>query len=364
MNPFPSIQTATPADDAALRHLLRATPLPGKIRVSLEREPSWSEGQLDCLHHDTAINYQGGQPAACGSRILRRAWWQGQAADTAYLADLRVHPDYQNRAGRLLQQGFRHLEARAAARPAAVTWTAIFEENHHAREILTSGRAGLPTYTDRGRLICPAFPVRPRMPAPDTPGLTWDTGTFDDLPAIAAFLTARQKHRPLAPVHRAEDFAAGTRWPGLSPGHFLLARRDGRLAGVIAVWDQRAFRQVHIQKVSGSLRFARWIYRPIARVFGWTGVPPDHSILSLAHASFLAVEDDEPALARQLILAAQAAASRRRIQWLCLCLHESDPLAAALKGMPFLSSHGRLYQVSRTPESWLGTAPVIESATL
>jgi len=319
---------------------------------------------VDCLHHDTAISYRGGQPAACGSRLLRRAWWQGQAAETAYLADLGVHPDFQNRAGRLLQQGFRHLEASAVPRPAVVTWTAVFEENNRAREILTSGRTGIPTYTDRGRLICPAFPVRQRMRAPDTPGLTWHSGTFEDLPAIAAFLTARQQHRPLAAVHRAEDFADGIRWPGLSPEHFLLARRDGQLAGVIAVWDQRDFRQVHIQKVSGPLRLARWLHRPFARTFGWTGVPPDNSILSLAHASFLTVENDDTMLARQLILAAQAAASRRRLQWLCLCLHESDPLVPALKGLPSLPSHGRLYQVSRTPESWPDTAPVIESATL
>ncbi len=360
-----SITRAGPEDDAALQELLRETPLPGWIPASLEREPSFFSGTVDALHHDVALVRRDGRAAACGSRLLRRAWWKGATTDTAYLADLRIHPEWQLRSGHLLAGGFQFFETCAAIKPAAVTWTAIFENNLPARAVLTGSRAGLPAYTDRGRLLCPAFPLSQRAAIPHVAGIRWETGTPGDFPEITAFLTARQQHRPLAPVHTSEDFAAGRRWPGLRAEDFLLARRGNRLAGVVAVWDQRAFRQVHIRRISGVLRLVRGLGNPLAKLSGRAGIPRDHSILSLAHASFLAVEEDCPALARALILAARVTAVRRGLEWLCVCLHEADPLVPALRGLLALPSHGRLYQVSRTPPSWpAGTAPVIESSSL
>ena len=366
MNPASwQISPAGPADDAALRQLLRESPLHGPVTTTLEREPSFFGGEVDALRHDVALSRCHGEPAACGSRILRRAWWQGLPADTAYLAGLRVHPHYQGRAGKILVRGFRHLEECAARHPAAVTWTAVFENNHRARRTLAGCRAGLPAYHDRGRLLCPALAVPRRAPPPAPHGIHWQTGTMASLEEIASFLTARQRHRPLAPVHTAQELAGSQRWPGLQVDDFILARRGRTLVGVMAVWDQRAVRQVRIQGLAGPLRLVRPLWRGAARLAGWPALPADGTVLAMAHAAFLAVADDSPALARLLLLAGRAAAAARHLNWLCLCLHESDPLTPALRGLPSLSSHGRLYQVSRESTAWPeGSAPVIESATL
>ena len=75
------IRSAELGDDAALRRLLRETPLPGGISVTLEREPSFFGADVDVIRHDT-VWLDG---AGCGSRLLKRAWWNGEEADVAYI---------------------------------------------------------------------------------------------------------------------------------------------------------------------------------------------------------------------------------------------------------------------------------------
>ncbi len=356
-------RAGTAADDAALRRLLRDTPVQGGLRVCLEREPSFFGGDIDGLRHDVATVWRGAALAACGSRVVRRAWWGGVPSDAAYLCDLRLHPSWQRRGGRALVEGYRHLEGCGEAAPAVVTWTAVFEENHAARGSITGSRAGLPAYIERGKLLCPVFFVRRgslALPA----GVT--TGRSGDAEEVAEFLNARHRTRLLAPVHAAADLLGTGRWPGLEMKDFLLLREAGRLTGVVAIYDVRGIRQVRLEGLSG---WKKWLRRPLnaaAMLTGWPPLPEDGSVLPMAYASFLAVENDDAALAGLLLRCARTAAHRRGIHFLCACLHDQDPLLPAFRGMPAITSHGSLYEVvsGNHAPAWMHGVPHIEAAGL
>jgi len=76
-----AIGLATAADDADLRRLLRETPMPGPIEVSLERESDFfaAARQEGGRHHTVAIRDRlTGRLAAMGSRSVYEMFVDGQ----------------------------------------------------------------------------------------------------------------------------------------------------------------------------------------------------------------------------------------------------------------------------------------------
>jgi len=156
------------------------------------------------------------------------------------------------------------------------------------------------------------------------------------------------------------------KWPGLRAEDFILARRGGELHGVAAVWDVRAVRQVRVHSVGGLLRLARLPLRLWHVVSGWPALPRSGEVLAAGYVSFFAVRGDDVPLAAALLRAARALAAERGLSWLFVCLHERDPLAPALRGMPGIAAHGRLCEVRVSDKAveWPAGVPVIEPALL
>jgi hypothetical protein len=350
-SPTPAIRLANLDDDEALRRLLRETPMPGGFSVTLEREPSFFSAEIDVIRHDTA--WMDG--VGCASRLLKRSWWHGEEADVAYCADLRVHPGHRHRSGFLLRQVFRTCDEMQSLHPAVVTWTAVFEENHRARRVLESHRAGLPHYEDRGRLLCPALLA--------LRGRTLPKASPEDWEEIAAFLNSRRRYRPLAPVVDAAGFHDGTRWPGLRAEDCLVKRDSGKLLGVVAVHDVRHCRQIRIQ---GWPRMLRAWQRPAGLLSRWTGLPrlpAVGEIMPAAYATLLTA--DSPDVARELLIAARAEAAQRGLGFLMAAFHEEDPLLPALRGLWRIPFSGRLYEIHRGKAAeWPAGVPLIEAVSL
>jgi hypothetical protein len=361
---------ASPAyhlDDPALRAILARTPLPGALSITLEREPSFFGGVLDTHRHDVvAVHAPDQSVAAFGSRCERTAWLNGQAATVAYLGDLRILPLFQPSAGRILIEGYRYLHQLEKLRPSAATYTAIFENNTPARRTLVGGRAGLPQYLDVGRLHCPALLVHPWTRRPTSARFTCRAATVTDFPAITDFLNRTYRHRDLAPVHTAEDFSAGQRWPGLKAEDFLTVWEGETLVGCVAVWDLRACRQIRLQNYRGWLHYARPILSSLLLALGWQRLTPPGALVPAAFASFLATANQDVALGRLLLRHARHAAAQQGISLLFTCLHAGDPLLPALKGWLAIPTFGRLYEVSFDGQARLSVQrpPHVEAALL
>lgn len=345
---LPTLRMATVDDDAELRRLLRETPLRGALTVTLEREPSFFTD-----HPDTVVALVEGHVIACGSRVLRQVHWQEKPVDSAYLADLRVHPDFRKHAGRILREGYRLMAESARDRPAAVTWSAVFSSNRSAMRTLSRPRRAIPEYIDRGGLRSPMWWCGP---ADRWPSECQRAGE-EDREALAEFLQRRFKKRDLTPVVHAAD---------LDVGDFVILREAGDLVGAVAVIDPQTAKQIRVIDAPWSLRLLHGPAHWLAPWITLPRMPRPGRLLALGHVGFLCVHNDDPNIARRLLRGARVLAAERGLSLLCGCFHQDDPLLQSAKGLPATWVDGRLFQVmlNGSAEPWTDSIPHFESAWL
>ena len=100
---------AQPADDVDLRRILRMTPMPGKISVTFQREPSFFDASVvEGDFHQTIIcrDSATGQAVGFGCRSVRARYVNGQPLPVGYLSLLRLVENHRNLG--LVARGYRY----------------------------------------------------------------------------------------------------------------------------------------------------------------------------------------------------------------------------------------------------------------
>jgi hypothetical protein len=342
---------ATQADNAELRRILRENALEGDIRLTFEREPDFFlASSIEGDVHETLVARE--KPGerriiALGSRSVREAWINGERCPLGYLSQLRVDAPFRAHPG-LLSRGYRFLRELHQARADAPYYlTTIIEDNHRARDVLESGRMGLPTYQARDALCTLVIPTR--APQARTDGTNVRPAGPRDLEGILRCLERYGRRHQFHPVWTREGLTDSARCRGLGLKDFsVVTSPSGEVSGCVALWDQRAFKQSVVRGYSGRLAWARsainWL-GPLLRL----GLPPlPRPGEGLAHAtlSHLAVDDDQPEAAQALVDAGIRMAARSGLTAVTLGLAERNPLLSPIrrrfKGLEYRSI---LYQV-------------------
>jgi hypothetical protein len=327
------VSLATAADEAEVRRLLREHPLAGDVVVSLEREPDSriAAGIEGDVHHTlVARERTTSRIAAIASRAVRDAFVNGVPARVGYLGQLRIAEGVRGYRT-LLDSGFDFCRELHEAGDARVYLTSIVADNQAARRLLLGLRSrSAPRFEPAGALSTLILPrARRRVPRRHG-GIEIRPGSRDLLEEIAACLWRNGERRQFAPCWRLEDLCAPRRTPDLSPEHFLVATRGGRVVGCVARWDQRRFKQVFVRGFSPRLR--RW--RPIVNLAGrWLGLPrlPEvGSRLEFAYLSHFAVDGDDVATATALVAAARSSLPPD-VDYVVLGLAEGSSLLPALR---------------------------------
>ena len=335
-------ELAGPTDDADLRHVLASTPMAGRIAVSFQREPSWFGGAVvDGFSRQVVAcrDQKTGRIFGFGCRSLRELYVNGKPMIVGYLSGLRVLPEYRNRG--LVARGYAFFRRLHEDGRTPFYLTTIAEGNELAMRILTSGRAGLPTYHPAGRYhtIAIALPSRgagirstPVAYAPGSPAAgslphEIRSARSADLPAMLDFLNSVGRRQQFFPLYRQEDFLAPDGLlRGLELDRTLLAERGGRLVGLIAAWDQHAYRQQVVHGYSGWLRAVRPLYNLTARCRGSAGLPAPGQPLRTLIAAFPVIADDDPAVFSALLTALRCLCGGGPWTHLLVGMHERNPL--------------------------------------
>jgi hypothetical protein len=323
--------------------------MPGWIPVSFSRDPSFAgalavEGAKRTIW--VARSDDTGEAVGYATVSSKPVWINGRPEQLGYLSNLRLRPEW--RGGRLLARGFRTFIA-DSDHACRLYCTTILRENRRALSLLGKTRRTAPRYHPAGIFHCRA--VSPRRLAgarhadirPATP---------NDLPDLVTWLADEGAQLQFFPRYRAEDFADGALLQGLKMEDILLLHEGGRIAGCIALWDQRSFRQVVIPRYPPVLRLARPLISAAEACTAWPPLPPPGRPAPLAYASLICIRDRDPARFRTL-LAAAARHAADRWQAIVLGAHESDPLAAvvaSLRGLDF-SSHVFLVTHAAAPDA-------------
>ena len=305
---------AGPGDDAAIRQLLRASPLRGAISLSLEREPNYFLGSGLAGATDTTIVAYEHQRLVCMGRCTTRpCWFNGEVRRVGYLGELRLDPAARGSVD-VVRQGYRFFQEHARPNPADFYFTSVAADNGRARRLLERGGLGLPSYEFLSDYVTLLVPVS-RRPGP--PPLPLVAAEARDLAALAAFLNTAARARQLAAAWTA-DGLAGLARHGLPLGDFYLLKDQGRIVACAALWDQRGFRQTVIRDYSPALAWSRPALNFAARLTGSPGLPPRGAVLAHAFVSPLVVLPDGGVTVAGLVRSLLPVAARRGLDFLTL----------------------------------------------
>lgn len=320
-------ELAGPEADAELREMLSRNPMPGSVRLALERNPSFFLGAgIEGDDHQTVIAREADSGLAIGmcSRAGRLAFVNGEARRLGYLSQLRVEEAWRARRGPV-QGGFALCKLLHDRDDVPLYVTTIAEENHVARKLLEAGVPGLPTYRLREALETFVIPLgRRRRLAPGN--LELRQGRPSDWPEIAAFLMRQYARYQFAPQWSVETLTHAERCRDLTAEDFTLAFRKGMLVGCVSLWNQMGFKQTVIHGYGPTLGRLRPVANAIAPALGWPRLPREGEALSHAYLAHLAIADDCPRIGRTLLVTASNRAVERGSACLTLGLASRHPL--------------------------------------
>ncbi len=318
---------AAPADDAEVRRIVRENPMQGEVRVSLEREPSaaLAEAVEGDVHHTIVCHdRRTGRLAAVGSAAVRDAYVNGVCARVGFLSKLRVAAGYRNHIS-ILRGGFAFLRELHPSLGATLYVASIFTDNAPARRLFERGLPGLPTFRAVETFETLVMPVRWR------PGYGESAGP-DHRDLAVEYLARNAPRFQFAPRWRAEDLHSAQFARGLEADDFFCWRgaKNG-IGGCIAVWDQRAFKQIVVRGYGPKLTRARPLINLFSKVLGRPQLPEIGGRLNVGYVSHLAVDNDDPELFDDLLADAHARAADRGLAYLALGLSSRHPLLRVAK---------------------------------
>ena len=333
-------------DNTELLEFSAKTDMPGAIRFSFDRSPDYLAAlHVEGFHSDVLICRENktGRLVATGHRSVKRVFVNGEPAAVGYLGGLRVEPEV--RSASFLSRGYAQLRELRAGHPTPFDLTTIMEDNFQARIVLVSRRLGLPGYSDFGRFCCVALSLQAKSNHRAGLKIFLRHATRADAENVVAFLNREGRVKQFFPEYRVEDFG----FPGGLLSHLdwkdvLLAFRGAELVGVLAAWDQRAFRRWRVTGYARWLRWSRNVLNLWARLRRMPLLPRPGSPLNYFILSLICIRDNNRevfnALLDEIIRTRQ-----NRYAFFLAGLHERDLLLPELLARSHVSLASRLYVV-------------------
>jgi hypothetical protein len=313
-------QLATAIHDEQIRRLLRDNPMPGPVRVSMEREPNYFAGcSIDGAESHSIVAIENGRAVCAGSASARQRFINGSETRVGYLSGLRLDHSCHGRASLLLRgfQHFRDLHRDYSGPP--IYLMSILSRNQRAIRFLERNLPEMPTCRRVGELS--AFMIRCRARRrPRADGLSIREARASDLPVIAALLNAQNRPYQFAPVWTAQSLGQCAE---LKPADFRIAHdSDGRLVACAAIWDQRPLRQTVVRGYSPRITRFRPTINFVSRFLPAPRIPDIGEVLPFAFASHVAAAT--PGALVGVLDALQSAALERGIKFLTTSFDTRD----------------------------------------
>lgn len=338
-----SIDLATSADDAELRRLLRENSMPGRMALTIEREPDFFLGAtVEGDRHFTVVaRAPQGRLIASATLSLRDAWINGARARVGYIGGLRVDLPYRRSRG-LWGALYARAQAIADECEARVYYAVVVADNQHARGVIEKRRSWMPTFRPSGLLRTLALPLWRRERSVRTAnGIEIRRGSSELLPDIAACLARNYARYQLAPCWDVATLSDGERLRGLRLEDFIVALVGDELVGCVALWNQQGFRQMVVRGYQGAVGRLRWLANSVAPYVGWPRLPAVDERFRSAYLSHFAVDVDRSEAIRPLIGGARSLAFDAGHELLLLGLtdarHELACVARAFGHLEFRS---------------------------
>ena len=330
MSPL-ALSLASSEDDPDLRLLLRENPMPGRIQVTLEREPNFFVGaNVEGPFHQTILvrDADTRQVLALLTRSVRQVYVNGQPSSLGYLSQMRIAPGYRSMRRAMSQVGGMLHQLHQDGRT-TLYLNSIIADNLPARRLLTAGLPGLPRLHEYARYHTLAiYTRRPRRTLPLPAGLRIEQGLSQHIPAILDCLSRNGRRYQFAPVWTGDNLFHPVHTPGLRCEDFWLALDNSKVVGCVALWDQTSFKQTVVRGYAGWLARTRHLINASSFITGLPKLPAPDQPFRFCFASHLAVDRDNPEIFSSLIRKIYNTAVSRQYAYFMLGLAEEHPLLA------------------------------------
>lgn len=318
---------AQDSDDYAVRKVFHDTPMEGKVSVAFTREPSYlAAANVGNEFHQTIIatDEKTQDIVGLGSRSIKPCYINGKIVNIGYLSSLRIKNGY--RSNTVLARGYEYLNKLHQDKKAPLYITSIIEDNNYAIDLLTSQRAGLPRYFDKG-LFCTMAIGLSRGKNNLHAGINVVRGSHKRIDAIVECLNRNGKNKQFYPYYAKELFLSNNGvLKDFRIENFYIAVKNDNVVGTIAKWDQGAFKQTIITGYKGVVRFVKPFYNLTAAVLGLPRLPSPNMQVNILYAGFIAVEENKAEIFSALLRAMYNDAVDSRYDYLLVGLHQNDPL--------------------------------------
>jgi hypothetical protein len=338
------IREATPADDAQICAQILRNAMPGRISLAASHDPSFfASAQVEGYIRRVSVAERDGRIVGMGLMAKRRVFLNGIPAEVGYTSSLRTDPSI--RGGTAVARGSRLMKQwHEEDLHAPFYLCCIIKDNVLARRILTSGRAGMPAAHEIGTMYVASIPLlhRPRTRPPD--GLRIVRGGAVGAEAIIECLSNHGRSKQFFPVYTIEDLLEQDGiLRGLHVNDFHVAISGDRVVGVVACWNQLAFRRMVVAGYSGGMRLVRSLLSPIARMLGLAPLPNPGDAVQSVSAACIAIEDNEPGVFRALLDSVLQAEHGTGKTFLTVGLMEQDPLSEVTRRYLHLPTRSCIY---------------------
>lgn len=343
------------SDNAALCHLLRSVRLRAALELTQERDPDFFA--MPRMHQGPFESFLGesakGEPIGCATVIRRPGWFQGGRITTGYLGDLRVLPEF--RGGHILSRVYgAAIDWVRKTYDAEVFTTVIFDSNRQAQAALVhpgaknaasaEKRKAMPRYREMTRFHMTSVQLTTPRPAPERP---IHPARPEDRDELFQFLMRHSQKRLLGDCLDEERLEQRLQtWPGLRLEDFLLARNSGeRIVGCLAPWDTFDLKRTRVLGYHGRMAFIRRAYNLMAALRGFVPLPPAGECFRFPFLTHLEIEEDDPAILRDLLLAAYQKYLGTGAHFLSAMIPRGSKLEAAFGGFMVDRTAMTLYAV-------------------
>ena len=345
------MREAQAADNAGLLRLLGVAQPSRGVMLTFERAPDYFHSVAvthEKPHILVAESRKDGEIVGVASFGTRQLFINGSEQAVRYGSDLRIAAEHQG--SRLIIYITRAV--REVLKEQGWYQAIILEDNQRTRDVLEGARAGLPQYRTHTGLETSTLSGRKhKAGTASSEGLKVDAANKADIPAMNAFLRDMAAHYQFLPAY---DFSGlltdAPYFRGLTLDDFLLVSDANGLRGMVALWNQKTFKQTRVVGYSPLMNFLRPFYNFWARHFGGFVLPPAGEAFSYRVLHSLLTAPDDMAAFNALLDAAWEESHRRdagkATTALTLTLADNDPRTPALARFRRLALRGRHYTVA------------------
>jgi hypothetical protein len=337
-----TVRLGTPADNAKMQELITKITMPGVAQMCFQRAPDFFVGAkvIGDEFVLTVADDDERPDVLAGLTVMssRELFISGQKRRVVYSGDTRVDPYYRRRgiASNLMVEQQKHRSKQDLLQGI------VLKENTAALDAAAKTPDGVLFNYWISHGIETSFifvrKITPRIPA----GVQIRVATAADAPAMQAFFDLEAPRRNGYPVYDFAKLLAGDPYyAGLSIGDYALALRDGQIIGMLAGWNQKAYKQTRIMGFKPIVKLLRPFYNLYVGLMGGFKLPAIGGTLNyLSLYNVLVAKDDGPVL--QGLIDWVMAHQGQKYDALATAFTKGDPLEEVPRGykrQKLFSSH-------------------------